>query len=135
MLIYPGTVAALSAHRRAQVETRLPWGANYREDLDLVFCRPDGSPLDPDVVTHQFGKAAQRARVRGIRFHDLRHTHATLLLAANVHPKVVQERLGHSSVLVTLGTYSHVLPTMQDEAAAKIGAVCDGPADGSRVAP
>lgn len=62
-----------------------------------------------------------------MRLHDLRHTHASLLLEANVHPKVVQERLGHSSIMVTLGTYSHVVPTMQGEAAAKIGALVDGP--------
>jgi hypothetical protein len=61
-----------------------------------------------------------------IRFHDLRHTHATLLLQANVHPKVVEERLGHSSIKVTIDRYSHVIPSMQDEAAARIGALVDG---------
>ncbi|MCB1004332.1 MAG: tyrosine-type recombinase/integrase, partial [Acidimicrobiales bacterium] len=61
-----------------------------------------------------------------IRFHDLRHTHATLALAARVHPKVVQERLGHSSISITLDLYSHVVPGIQEDAAAKVGAVIFG---------
>jgi integrase len=120
-----GTVEALRARRAVWRDERLAFGPGY-EDHDLVFCRPDGQPHDPDVVTHQFERAIERAGVHRIRFHDLRHTHATLLLKARVHPKVVQERLGHSSIAITLDTYSHVIPDMQDEAAAKIGAVVDG---------
>jgi integrase len=119
-----GTVGALEAIRSAQKVNRLRFGAGYA-DHDLIFCRPDGSPHDPDTVTHQFELACSRAHVQRIRFHDLRHTHATLLLQANVHPKVIQERLGHSNIMVTMNTYSHVLPNMQDEAAAKIGALVD----------
>lgn len=121
-----GTATALETVRIAQKPNRLRFGAAYA-DHDLVFCRPDGTPHDPDTITHQFGDACSRARVQRIRLHDLRHTHATLLLQANVHPKIVQERLGHSNVMVTLNTYSHVLPNMQDEAAMKIGALVDDP--------
>jgi integrase len=121
----PGTVAALERVQIAQKPTRLRFGAGY-SDHDLIFCRPDGTPHDPDTVTHQFEDACSRARVQRIRLHDLRHTHTTLLLQANIHPKIVQERLGHSNIMITLNTYSHVLPNMQDEAAAKIGAVVDG---------
>ena len=71
----------------------------------------------------QFKKLLKRAGVRECRFHDLRHTSATLLLAQGVHPKVVQERLGHSQISVTLDTYSHVLPTIQVEAAGKFDAI------------
>ena len=117
------TVVALERVQVAQKPIRLRFGAGY-SDHDLIFCRPDGTPHNPDTVTHQFEDACSRARVQRIRFHDLRHTHATLLLQANVHPKVVQERLGHSSnIMVTMNTYSHVLPNMQDEAAAKMGAL------------
>ncbi len=121
----PGTVAVLRAHQKAQQRERWNFGEAY-EDHDLVFCRPDGHSHDPDVITHQFERAVYAAGVKRIRFHDLRHTHASLLLQANVHPKVVQVRLGHSSIMVTLDRYSHVIPNMQDEAAAKFGAVVDG---------
>ena len=120
----PGTAAALEKLHQRQAKDKMKWGEAYAT-LDLVFCHPNGRPYDPDVITHQFGLACSRARVKTIRLHDLRHTHATLLLQANVHPKVVQERLGHSSIMVTLDRYSHVLPTMQIEAAAKLGGIVD----------
>jgi integrase len=116
------TVGSLRAQRQRWIDNKMRWGEAF-EDLDLVFCRANGSALDPDVVTGQFERATKRAGVKTIRLHDLRHTQATLLLQANVHPKVVQERLGHSSVMVTLDRYSHVSPNMQDEAAAKMGAI------------
>ena len=84
---------------------------------DLVFCNPDGTPLPPNSVTKAFHKLAKSVRISGIRLHDLRHTHATLMLRQGVHPKVVSERLGHSSVAITLDTYSHVLPGIQAAAA------------------
>jgi len=74
-------------------------------------------------VTGFFREFADRTGHKGLRFHDLRHTHATLLLKANVHPKVVSERLGHSSIAITLDTYSHVLPTMQEDAARRLNDV------------
>lgn len=98
----------------------------YSSEPDLVFCRPDGTGRDPDVVSHQFTNLVSLARLPKIRLHDLRHTHATLALQAGVHPKVVQERLGHASVKVTLDTYSHVMPPMHQEAAARVAAIVDG---------
>ena len=83
----------------------------------LVFCHPDGKPLDPGVVSHSFAKVLQKAGLPHIRFHDLRHTHTTLLLKAGIHPKIVSERLGHANIGITLDTYSHVLPGLQERAA------------------
>jgi len=114
-----GTVTALRAHKLRQS----PLSASKH---DLVFARADGRPHDPDVITQQFESATRRAGVKRIRLHDCRHTHASLLLEAGIHPKVVQERLGHSSVMVTLDRYSHVVPNMQADAAARIGMVVDG---------
>jgi integrase len=86
-----------------------------------VFCDSDGGPFHANnVVRRSFAPLLTKAKLPHIRFHDLRHTAATLLLAAGVHPKVVQERLGHATVGMTLDTYSHVLPTMQRDAADKI---------------
>jgi integrase len=81
----------------------------------LLCARADGSPMPPRSLTHEFEKVGS-----GVRFHDLRHTHATQLLLAGVHPRIVQERLGHSTVTLTLDLYSHVLPSMQEDAAAKL---------------
>jgi len=86
-------------------------------DSDLVFCHPDGKPLDPGVVSHTFAKVLKKAGLPHIRFHDLRHSHATLLLKGGVHPKIVSERLGHASIGITLDTYIHVLPGLQEKAA------------------
>ena len=84
---------------------------------DFVFSRPDGRPLDPNAVTHNFTKTIKKAGLPHIRLHDLRHTHATLMLKAGVHPKIVSERLGHANISITLDTYSHVLPGLQEAAA------------------
>lgn len=118
------TIDALRRHRAAQARERLALGQAY-EDNDLVFCFTDGRPLDPDGVTQRFQRYAREARLPVLRFHDLRHTHATLGLMAEVHPKVMQERLGHSSVAFTLDIYSHAIPTMQGEAAQKVAALFD----------
>lgn len=82
-----------------------------------VFTHEDSRPISPITVTRAFTRTVERLGLRRIRFHDLRHTHATLLLAQGTHPKVVQERLGHSTIAVTLDTYSHVLPGIQARAA------------------
>ena len=84
---------------------------------DLVFSNPDGSPIQPDSITKAFTRISRSIGLYGVRFHDLRHTHATLLLRQGVHPKIVSERLGHSSIAITLDTYSHVLPGLQEAAA------------------
>ena len=87
----------------------------------LAFGRPDGDPMPPRSLTHEFAKIAGRVKdVPRVRFHDLRHSHATQLLSAGVHPKVAQERLGHSSISTTLDLYSHVSETMQEDAAVKL---------------
>jgi integrase len=88
-----------------------------------VAGREDGYPLQPNSLTHEFNRIlAEAADLPRIRFHDLRHTHATHLLSNGVHPKIAQERLGHSSIGITLDLYSHVLPGMQEDAAAKVDA-------------
>ena len=95
-----------------------------------VFTREDGDPLDPDRISHLFGVAAASAGVPRIRLHDLRHTAASLAMATGVHPKVVSERLGHASVAFTLDVYSHLLPGMQEDAAAQIANLIDVPHTG-----
>ncbi|MDQ7794103.1 MAG: site-specific integrase [bacterium] len=107
--------------RRRQLEDRLRAGPTY-QDQDLVFCNADGSRIYPDAVSHRFRAISLQAGLGGFRFHDLRHAHATWLLAQGVHPKVVQERLGHEAVSTTLDIYSHVVPTLQREAADAIDA-------------
>jgi integrase len=86
-------------------------------DTNLVFSREDGEALHPEVVSRFFRQAVKKAMLPQIRLHDLRHTHATLALQAGVHPKVVSERLGHATVSITLDTYSHAIPAMQEEVA------------------
>jgi len=111
-----GTVAALRAHRAWQNQQKLMLGEAYR-DAGLVFCRGDGLPVHPDRFTQMFDKHVKDSRLPRIRLHDLRHTHATLALAAGIHPKVVSERLGHSTVAFTMDIYSHAIPSMEAEAA------------------
>jgi integrase len=94
------------------------------QDSGLVFVSPIGTPLDPRNVTRQFqAMLAAAPGVPRVRFHDLRHTAATLLLAQGVDPRTIMETLGHSQISLTLNTYSHVLPALQSAAAAKIDAV------------
>jgi integrase len=91
---------------------------NLREENGLVFASEMGKPLDRRyITTHCFKPLLKRAGVPQVRFHDLRHTCATLLLSKNINPKIVSEMLGHASIAITLDTYSHVLPNMQSEAA------------------
>lgn len=90
---------------------------------DLVFSNVDGTPMDPGTLTHNFARIARRAGLPGTRFHDLRHTFATLMLMAGIHPKIVSEMLGHSSVSFTLDTYSHVIPTLQQAAMRRLDEV------------
>ena len=101
-------------------------GEDYAE-RDLVFARGDGTPLHPDTFADAFYRHLRAAKLPRIRFHDLRHTHATLALAAGVHPKVVSERLGHASVTITLDTYSHAIPAMQETAASLVASLVFDP--------
>jgi integrase len=112
-------VQALRKHRAEQARLRLKLGPRYNA-AELVCCRIDGRPLHPQTVTQEFLKLISDSKIPRVRFHDLRHTHATILLSRGVHPKIVSERLGHSTVGITLDTYSHVLPGMQEKAAMKI---------------
>ena len=91
-------------------------GGSLADDT-LVFSHVDGSPYLPDTISHAFTKAAKRAGLKDVRLHDLRHAHASLMLRQGVHPKIVSERLGHSSISITLDTYSHVMPGIQAAAA------------------
>jgi integrase len=120
----PGTaLAALRKHRSRQLEERLRLGEVWR-DYGLVFCSEVGTALrEPNVRERSFHPLLDRAGLPHIRFHDLRHTAATLLLAQGVHPKLVQEMLGHSSITMTLDLYSHVSPPMMDEVAAKMDSI------------
>ncbi len=102
------TSAALRAHRTRQLEVRL--AAPTWNDHDLVFCADDGGWRSPSSVSQAFRRALKKASMPPIRLRGVRHTHATLLLRAAVNPKVVSERLGHSSVAFTLDTYAHVIP-------------------------
>jgi integrase len=110
----------LRAHRIAQAQELLKIGCRLSND-DFVVAQADGSPLRPHSLGQEWVRflAGHKALPR-IRFHDLRHAHATHLLASGVHPKVASERLGHSKVGITLDTYSHVLPNMQADAAALV---------------
>ena len=117
---------ALRKHKRKQAEEHLKAEPNYRS-LDLVFATHEGKPLMHYNILHKhFKPLFEKAKLpTSIRFYDLRHSCATLLLAANEHPKVVSERLGHASVTLTLDTYSHVLPSMQQSASEKIEIVLE----------
>ena len=113
----PSTVEALRAHRTAQLEARLAAGPLW-QDHGLVFTRGDGEPMrGTHLLQRHFHPFLKRAGLPMIRFHDLRHTAATQLLLLGINSKVVQERLGHSNVGITLDRYSHVLPGMQRDAA------------------
>jgi len=85
-----------------------------------VFCGVDGSPIRPDWFSTEFEHHVKAGGLPWIKLHGLRHTHASLALAANVHPKVVSERLGHSTIAMTLDVYSHAIPALQEEAAERI---------------
>jgi integrase len=106
----------LRRHRVQQAQHLLQLGVRLMDDHHVVM-REDGLPIQPRSLTHAFQIFLGKQKLRRMRLHDLRHTHATLLLKGGVHPKIAQERLGHSSIAITLDLYSHVLPGMQREAA------------------
>ncbi len=110
------TVEMLRAHRARQAEYRLSLGVVF-EDHGLVFPGPTGRPLDPSVFTRNFKKLARSEGFPELRLHDLRHAHAAGLIEAGVHPRVVQERLGHASAAFTMQVYGHVAAGLQAKAA------------------
>ena len=113
-------ISALKAQRARQSEERLMMGPGY-QDQDLVFARADGSPWPLAQFSSEFARL-MRKHGFAVRFHDLRHTHASQLLRHGVPVRVVSERLGHATASITLDVYAHILPGQQEEAAAKIDA-------------
>lgn len=116
------TVAALRAHRARQAQERLALGPAYTDD-DLVFAHEDGSAPHPERLSKVFADEARNAGLPVIRFHDLRHTYATIALQAGVHIKVVSERLGHGDIALTLNIYSHAIPALEEAAADRVADV------------
>lgn len=112
----PSLAILLREHRATQENVRKSLGKTLAP-TDLVFLHPDGKPIRPNSVTRALSSIARLVGLYDIRLHDLRHAHATILLRQGIHPKIVQERLGHSSISITLDTYSHVLPGLQEAAA------------------
>jgi integrase len=112
-------VVALIRHKEEQAAWRLEVGPGYR-DQGLVIARPDGGPMHPDTVSKQFAKLAERLGFPEVRFHDLRGTHASLLAKFGVHPRVVQERLGHADMDTTMSVYTTVPDEMHERAAARL---------------
>jgi integrase len=110
-------VSAQGAHRKKQLEERMRLAGLY-EDHGLIFATRKGTPLNPEnLVRRSFKPLLERAGLPEIRFHDLRHTCVTLLLGSGVHPKLVQELMGHATIAMTLDTYSHFMPSMGDQTA------------------
>jgi len=120
-----GAVEALRRHRDRQVEDRRAAGKSWKE-TDFVLKSSDGTALDPDNLGRSFARLLDQAKLPRMRFHDLRHSCASLLLAQHVPPRVVMETLGHSRISVTLDTYTHVLPPMHRAAATRIASRCSG---------
>jgi integrase len=112
----PSTTLVLREHKEQQEATRAQLETLLNDD-DLVFSTVDGKPLRPNTITRAWTMLAARTGLKVIRLHDARHTHASIMLKQGIHPKIVQERLGHSSIAITLDTYSHVSPGLQEAAA------------------
>lgn len=109
------TIETLKQHRIRQLEAKLQAGPAWT-DNDLLFCTAFGTPLNPNYVLERFKKLLKKAGLPDMRFHDMRHSVATILLSMGTKPKVVQELLGHNRIQETMDTYSHVLPTIHGEA-------------------
>lgn len=122
----PTVVEVLKKQKAGQAREKLFWGEAY-QDNGLVFATSLGTPIEPANLSRRFQRLINSAGLPATRFHDLRHAHASLMLKAGVHPKIVSERLGHSAVGITLDTYSHVLPNLQKEAARKLDEQLFGP--------
>ncbi|MCC5911411.1 MAG: site-specific integrase [Clostridiaceae bacterium] len=117
--LFDSVVAALKNHKKQQRKNRKALGDDCIIN-DFVCTWEDGRIIDPDYISNAFNRLTKKLDIPKRRFHDLRHTHATLLLKEGVHPKVVSERLGHSQISITLDIYSHVIPSMQKDAVEKI---------------
>jgi integrase len=126
IVLAPATVAALRQHRAEQLRERLALSEAWA-DTGYIFVEEAGQPYHPHSYLTMFRRACARADVPPIRLHDLRHTMATLALQAGVHPKVVQEQLGHSAINVTMDVYSHVPQAVRRDSARTIAALFSGP--------
>ena len=113
----PPSLALLLHGYKVQAERQRLLLGKPMTDTEFVFAHPDGRPLDPSTVTHVFHKVIQRARLEGLRLHDLRHSYASLMLAAGVNVKVISQSMGHANIGITLDTYSHLMPSMGRAAA------------------
>jgi integrase len=126
IILPPFALETLKQHYNRQQEAKLKAG-NAWQDRDLVFCNSIGTPLDPkSQVRVQLNALLQKAGLPHIRFHDLRHSTATMLLSMGIHPKVVQELLGHNQISMTMDIYSHVMPTLQQDAMNKLNQALQG---------
>lgn len=112
----PSAFLVLKDHHKKQKLERAVLGIPLTDD-NLVFSQFNGKPLRPNTITRAWAMLVARAGLKVIRLHDARHTHASLMLKQGIHPKIVQERLGHTSIQITLDTYSHVVPGLQQAAA------------------
>ena len=126
LLLAQATVEALRVHRDHQDVERAALGPAW-PDSGYVFVDEVGMPYHPERITKMFARAVERAGMQRIRLHDLRHTMATNALAAGVHPKIVQEQLGHSTIAITLDTYSQVPQAVRRESAGRIASLYDDP--------
>ena len=125
-LVLPASILqGLRDHRRQQVEERLASGGEWKES-GFVFTTPEGLPLEGTTVTRHFHRHLDRAGLEQRRFHDLRHSCATLLLVQGVSPRVVMDVLGHSEIAMTMNTYSHVVPELRRDAADRMEELLNG---------
>lgn len=114
----PAATQVLAEYREKTATYRLIEGTPLKES-DLVFSNADGSPLRPNTISRAWSDLAKKCCISASRLHDARHSHASIMLKAGIHPRIVQERLGHSTIAITLDTYSHVSPGLQEAAAKK----------------
>lgn len=121
-------VDLLKQHRKRQLEAKLLAGSQW-EEHNLVFCTSLGTPFNPSKLIERFNTLVKKAELPHMRFHDLRHSAATILLAMNVHPKIVQELLGHNQISMTMDLYSHVLPGLQEDVIDRLENILDQPDD------
>lgn len=121
MALPAAVIAELRAHRLRQAQELWQLGVRLSDET-FVCAREDGEPWQPNSIGRAWDRFLASTELPRIRFHDLRHSHATIMLRANINPKIVSERLGHSRVALTMDTYSHVIPGMQEGAAAAIDA-------------
>jgi len=121
----PATLAALREHRAKQEQERAAVGSAWT-DSGLVFTRPNGAPIHPDLITDWFRRLSHNAGLPAIRLHDVRHSYATAALAAGIPAKVVSERLGHANIAITMDVDSHVIPGMDGQAANAVASLILG---------